>query len=203
MEDIFDEIRSNVSMQDAARFYGLQLTRSGMACCPFHEDRNPSLKIYDDHFYCFGCGATGDCTGFVARLFGISQLEAAKKIGYDFGLNLFDKGVAVHVNNRLNSENEYHRWLRNASITVSKYLRMLKEWGRVYAPRSMDDQIDKRFSESMNKSGYVEYLADILASGSEQEKRELYEKNSIEIQKIRERLDDLSVKEHIIKRKAI
>ena len=49
-------------MPDVAKFYGLQINRSGMACCPFQEERTPSLKVYDDHFYCFGCGATGDCT---------------------------------------------------------------------------------------------------------------------------------------------
>ena len=66
-------------MRDVAKFYGLQMNHSGMARCPFHDDRTPSLKVYDDHFYCFGCGATGDCTGFTAKLFGIPQIEAAKK----------------------------------------------------------------------------------------------------------------------------
>ena len=92
-------------MPDVAKFYGLQINRSGMACCPFHEERTPSLKVYDDHFYCFGCGATGDCTGFVAKMFGISQFEAAKKISYDFGLNLFNREIAVPVNKALQAEN--------------------------------------------------------------------------------------------------
>ena len=77
-------------MPEVARFYGLQINRSGMALCPFHEEKTPSLKIYEDNFHCFGCGESGDCTGFVAKLFGISQKEAAKKISYDFGLRLFD-----------------------------------------------------------------------------------------------------------------
>jgi RecA-family ATPase/DNA polymerase I-like protein with 3'-5' exonuclease and polymerase domains len=29
-------------------------------CCPFHDDRTPSLHIYaDGHYHCFGCGAHG------------------------------------------------------------------------------------------------------------------------------------------------
>lgn len=103
-------------MRDVAKFYGLQMNHSGMARCPFHDDRTPSLKVYDDHFYCFGCGATGDCTGFTAKLFGIPQIEAAKKISYDFGLNLFNGEIAVSVNPRLKSENDFHVWLRNANL---------------------------------------------------------------------------------------
>ncbi len=78
MYNVFAEIKERVSMQEAARFYGLQTDRRGMACCPFHNEKTPSLKVYDDHFYCFGCGATGDCTGFVAKLFGISQYGGTK-----------------------------------------------------------------------------------------------------------------------------
>lgn len=59
-------------MKDVAKFYGLQMNHSGMACCPFHEDGTPNLKVYDDHFYCFGCGKTRDCTGFTAKLFGLT-----------------------------------------------------------------------------------------------------------------------------------
>ena len=78
MADIFKEIKDRLTMPDVAKFYGLQINRSGMACCPFHEERTPSFKVYEDHFYCFGCGATGDCTGFVAKLFGISQFEIGR-----------------------------------------------------------------------------------------------------------------------------
>ena len=79
MDNVFAEIKSMLSMQEVARFYGLEMNRAGMACYPFHNDKNPSLKVYDDHFYCFGCGATGDQTGFVAKLYGLRQIEAAKR----------------------------------------------------------------------------------------------------------------------------
>ena len=34
-----------------------------MVCCPFHNDRTPSMKV-DSRFYCFGCGASGDVIDF-------------------------------------------------------------------------------------------------------------------------------------------
>ena len=55
MDNVFSEIKSRLAMPEVARFYGLEMNRAGMACCPFHDDKTPSLKVYDDHFYCFGC----------------------------------------------------------------------------------------------------------------------------------------------------
>ena len=190
-------------MQDVAKFYGLQMSRSGMACCPFHEDRTPSLKIYDDHFYCFGCGATGDCTGFTAKLFGLTQIEAAKKISYDFGLHLFNGEIAVPVNPKLKSENDFHVWLRNANLAVSEYLRQLTEWRTVYAPHNHLEQPHPLFVESLMKRDYVEYLADLLAHSSVEEKKRYYKENGNDIKQIQERLEKLAAEARPVKRKAI
>jgi len=48
------------------------------------------MKLYDDHFYCFGCLKHGDVTDMVGELFGISPKEAAEKIAHDFGIS-YDK----------------------------------------------------------------------------------------------------------------
>lgn len=203
LENVFDEIRNRVSMQDVAKFYGLQMSHSGMACCPFHEDSTPSLKVYDDHFYCFGCGETGDCTGFTAKLFGLTQIEATKKISYDFGLNLFNKEIAVPVNPRLKAENDFHIWLRNANFVVSEYHRKLMEWRKIYAPKNQWEQLHPLFVESLKRTDYVEYLADLLAHGSDKEKKLYYKENGNDIKKIQERLEKLAAEVRPVKRKAI
>jgi DNA primase len=84
-------------MQDVMRFYGLEVNRAGFAVCPFHTDNDPSLKVYDDHYHCFGCGAHGDVTDFTARLFELSQYDAAKKLNSDFGLNLIEQEGCCHI----------------------------------------------------------------------------------------------------------
>ncbi len=190
-------------MPDVARFYGLQINRSGMACCPFPEERTPSLKVYDDHFYCFGCRATGDCMGFTAKLFGISQFEAAKKISYDFGLNLFNREIAVPVNKGLQAENDYRIWLRKATNTLSEYLTKLVKWGKIYAPRNFGEQLNPLFVESLTRKEYIEYLSEVLTYGSDKEKRQLYANCREDITKIRERLDKLAAAERSVRRKAI
>ena len=83
---LFELVKQNICVPDAAEHYGLQVNRNGMCRCPFHEDRHPSMKLNERYFYCFGCGATGDVIDFVARLFGLSSFEAVQKLAQDFGI---------------------------------------------------------------------------------------------------------------------
>ena len=75
--DIFEAVKEQVTAREAAERYGIQVSRYGMAVCPFHQDKNPSLKL-DRRFHCFGCGADGDVINLVARLFGLKNGEAVK-----------------------------------------------------------------------------------------------------------------------------
>jgi hypothetical protein len=81
--NLFESVKEAVPMRAAAEHFGIRVGRGGMACCPFHNDRTPSMKLNEDYFYCFGCGATGDVIDFVARLFNLSPKEAAEKLAAD------------------------------------------------------------------------------------------------------------------------
>ncbi len=49
--------------------------------CPFHEDfATPSLAIYSDHYYCYGCEVHGDAIDFIQKLFKVSFEEAVKAL---------------------------------------------------------------------------------------------------------------------------
>ena len=41
---LFELVKQNICVPDAAEHYGLQVNRNGMCSCPFHEDRHPSMK---------------------------------------------------------------------------------------------------------------------------------------------------------------
>lgn len=86
--NVFDEVKQCVSMTAAAELWGIRVNRSGFACCPFHDEATPSMRIYDDHFYCFGCGKGGDVIKFTELYFGLSPLEAVSKLNTDFNLGL-------------------------------------------------------------------------------------------------------------------
>ena len=78
-ENVFEAVKQSVSTREAAAFYGIEVKRNGMACCPFHDDKNPSMKV-DQRFHCFGCGEDGDVIDFTAKLFDLSPKEAAEKL---------------------------------------------------------------------------------------------------------------------------
>lgn len=56
--NIFQEVKERVTARQVAERYGLKVRCNGMACCPFHNDKHPSMKI-DQNYYCFACGAKG------------------------------------------------------------------------------------------------------------------------------------------------
>ena len=93
--DVFAEIVRRVPAADAARAYGVSVDRRGLALCPFHAEDTPSCRFYpgDRGFYCFGCGTGGDVIKLVEKLFGITPIEAARKLDSDFHLGLFDGSV--------------------------------------------------------------------------------------------------------------
>lgn len=84
---LFDEVKENVTVRQAAEFYGFKITKSGLISCIFHNDKTPSMKV-DRRYYCFGCGVTGDVIDFTAQLFGLSLKEAALKLADDFGIQI-------------------------------------------------------------------------------------------------------------------
>lgn len=46
------------------------------------------MAIYEESFYCFGCGAHGDVIDFVARYFNLEPLEAVYRLAEDFNVPL-------------------------------------------------------------------------------------------------------------------
>ena len=73
--NVFEAVKQSVTTRQAASFYGIRVGRNGMVCCPFHNDRTPSMKV-DSRFYCFGCGASGDVIDFAALLHGLGKLRS-------------------------------------------------------------------------------------------------------------------------------
>lgn len=77
-----EEIKDMYSMRDILARYGMRPNRAGMVRCPFHQgDREPSLKVYEKDYHCFGCGAHGDIFDFVCRMDGLTFREAFESLG--------------------------------------------------------------------------------------------------------------------------
>ena len=84
-------IRDTVGMDTILSLYGYQAKR-GVMPCPFHGERNPSLKIYPGTggWHCFGCGKGGSVIDFVQEQEGCSFRTAVYAINNALHMGLFD-----------------------------------------------------------------------------------------------------------------
>ena len=85
---IFEEVKSQLNIRQVVEFYGHKVNRANQFICPFHNDHKPSASIKNDYFNCFVCGAGGDLITFTAKLHGLSNIDACKKLVSDFGMNI-------------------------------------------------------------------------------------------------------------------
>lgn len=155
----FERVKAAVTLRQAAEYYGLTVSRNGMTCCPFHEDRHPSLKLNEDYFFCFGCGASGDVIDFTARLFGISLKDAVTKLAADFGVSEDARQVSVRQNPSRLEELRCRR-------ALTAYLHLLKKWKTCYAPKTPEDSLDDRFVESCQQYDRIAGLLEMLDEAS-------------------------------------
>ena len=191
---LFENVKSAVTVEQFAKHYGCKVNRVDMICCPFHDDRHPSMKLNSDYFYCFGCGVTGDVIDLVARLFDLSSFEAAQKLAQDFGIGP-DKPPAATALPK--PERPLLKAYRQEEVrclrVLCDYLHLLERWKVQHAPKRPKDNLDDRFVEACQMLDYVEYLADLLIA-AELEQRvkivEMLNKDGM-IAGLEERLDRL------------
>ena len=161
--DLFTQIKMGVSVKEAAKYYGLEVNRGNMVCCPFHNDRTPSMKLNDDYFYCFGCGIHGDVIDLVARLFNLSSYDAAKKLAYDFGINPDKPPATAALRKPLYPlAKAFQREKLHCQRVLCDYLHLLENWKVQYVPETPEDTLDDRFVEACQMLDYIEDLTDIL-----------------------------------------
>ena len=187
-ENVFEAVKQSVSTREAAAFYGIEVKRNGMACCPFHDDKNPSMKV-DQRFHCFGCGEDGDVIDFTAKLFDLSPKEAAEKLAQDFGLIYDSQAPPRRRYVRQKTEAQKFREDRQQCYRVlSDYYYLLKKWEADHSPRTPEEKPHPRFVEAIHKKIYVEYLLDLFLYESEEEQKAWIAEHTAEITHLERRL---------------
>ena len=197
--NLFEIVKYGVSCREAAELYGVEGNHYGMALCPFHNDRHPSLYVADDHYYCFACGEHGDVIDFVSKLFQLSLYDAAQKLAADFHLTP-DKPpntAALHAK-RIQTEAQQLRENERLCFSVlSDYAHVLRSWKVRYAPQSPDEPVHARFVEVCHKLDEVEYYLDILTSGDSHERTEVIQQKMADgkLDRLRQRLEKIDKEE--------
>lgn len=190
----FELAKASVSVREAAEMYGLKIGRNKMANCPFHNDRSPSFYIQADHFYCFGCGEHGDVIDLTAGLFGLSKIEAARKLLNDFGVNQCETSAKTKAQRASTYEKvSSHTAEQRCVKALSEYRRLLWLWKKELAPKSPETPLDDRFVEACHNLEVTDYRLQLLDDAAEDE-RERIAKNFLSsklIERIEQRLSDL------------
>ncbi len=167
--NIFQSVKREVTTLDAAQAYGIEVRRSGMACCPFHDDRHPSMKV-DERYHCFACGEDGDVIDFVGNLFGLRAIDAAKKLAADFGV-VYDPSLPPP---KESPGKKYRNWrddLTRDFAVLCDYIALLDDWMADYAPHG-DGVPHPKFIEACRQREPLCHVRDTVLSGTPEEQQE-------------------------------
>ena len=193
--NLFETVRTNVKAIDVVSMAGLKPNRSKMICCPFHNDKHPSMKV-DRRYFCFGCGAKGDAIDFVSNYYGLSLKEAAEKIISDFGLTYHNIGYAEGVRKPIAAKrSEYQIWAEKKQelfAYLSRLHEQLREMKMKYAPKDREDsEWSPLFVMAAKELTYVEYLYDYcMFEATEDELKRKIDEITKELEKIEKRIYD-------------
>ena len=167
--NLFEAVKAAVTPRMAAERYGLPVRQGNMICCPFYADRTPSMKLNEDYFYCFGCGASGDVIDLTAQLFRLSPADAARKLAADFGIAEQKPSILAKLQRGKSQEETERHCFR----VLRDYLQILQDWKTHCAPQSPEDAIDPRYAEACHMLERIGNMLDILACGTPQERAEV------------------------------
>lgn len=181
--------------RQAAEMYGIRVNRSGMALCPFHDDKYPSMKA-DKRFHCFGCQADGDVIDFVVKLYGLNNLGVAMKLAADFGISYDNKRRASPrpVKRKLSEELRFRQAELQCRRILSDYSHLLEKWKIEYAPKEPEDEWHPLFMEALQKQACTEYMLNVLLTGTVEEKAAFVKDYEKEVMRIGERISGLAAR---------
>ena len=171
MFECTDIIKSQINMIDICRTYGFNIQRGNFICCPFHNEKTPSLKLYDGNrgFYCFGCGEHGSVIDFVMRYFGLDFQSAISKLNDDFRLGLpigkkIDRRTQLEMNKsaferkrKIEAEKKRREQIENAYWTAFDEWKRLDDNKRNYAPKTPTEPLHPLFVEALKNIAGAEY----------------------------------------------
>jgi DNA primase len=170
--DAVQTIKDRLTMRDMLSRYGYTADQKGFLCCPFHNEKTPSMRVYEKDYHCFGCQEHGDAISFVQKLFDLSFTDALRKIDTDFGLNIYSNHTFEELRRShykqmvINAERE-RKEAEKRSIE-SEYWKAFDEWKRLddnkraHKPKTPDEELHPLFVESLQKIAAQEYLLDCL-----------------------------------------
>lgn len=120
-------IKTQLSLSTILQYYGLKPDKNAKMCCPFHEDKTPSMQVYykTQTAYCFSSnckthGKSMDVIDFIMYKENISKHEAIKKA--EDILNPSSENPKISREKFLTNMFQYFRNAINNSKPAKEYL---------------------------------------------------------------------------------
>ena len=153
-----EEIKGSKGMREIVEEYGIKVNRNGFACCPFHKEKTPSMKIYKDSFHCFGCGASGDVFSFVQRMEKCDFKTAYKRLGGSYRA----KSDYEHKVYRYQQEKRKEARLNALRRTNGELRDTLEELRLMDAILVLTEVMSKDWCDAFNRKEYLLYKMEEL-----------------------------------------
>lgn len=197
--NIFLEVKEHLTTRQVAEFYGLQVKRNGFACCPFHEEKHPSMKL-DRNYHCFGCGIGGDVIDYASRMFGLSQYEAALKLIEEFHLPIQGKvkldrlqkkqfrEVKAEQAHLFRIKDRFKKWCNQTIEKLKDCLLEIEQVSIFLKDQPPEMVFSEDYATLLHAEPVMEYWLDILCFESIEEKQELFLKGRKEVEEVAERV---------------
>lgn len=182
--NIFEEIKSAVDITTAAEYYGLNV-RKDTALCPFHNEKTGSLKLYHDHFYCFGCGEHGDVIKLTGKLLELSPIKSARRLATDFNIPIHDDLIhRSQIRSPPHKIIPYRKQENRAYRLLSEYCKYLEGCRTRYAPHSPEERPHPLFVTALCELEMFRYYRDIFIYGDFEERKAFIEQQADILDKI-------------------
>lgn len=199
LPDVFTAVKQSVTARQVAEMYGIEVKHNGMACCPFHDDKTPSMKL-DERYYCFGCHASGDAIDFVSTLFQIGTREAALQIAEDFHIAYSQKKRPQHRCPTAPEEkkeletrqllNDFRVWRGKVLSDLNGDYRILTERAERHTPTDREAPFPKAFIETHNDLSLVEFYIGLLETAPQETQISIFIHERITIAALDDRVNE-------------
>lgn len=207
--NLFEKIKDEITVPQAAEFCGLRIGKGNMISCPFHQEKTPSMKLNDKYYYCFGCHAHGDAVSLAAQVLNLPQKDAAIRLADTFHIDTHDcsslgrktrghvkphrpdlKSLAekLAVIQQTALIRKRQEWLDHAMQILGRYTQLINDWRIQFAPAMDDEEWHPLFVEACLQEAWIRHLQELLDDPVEREA--FYDHYGEEISKIERRIDE-------------
>ncbi|UDG81572.1 DNA primase [Candidatus Profftia lariciata] len=143
----------------------IQLKKKGNnyhACCPFHNEKNPSFIVNQDKqfYYCFGCGAHGNAIDFLMKYEMLDFIKSIEELANITGLKIpFEAGIESHKTT-IHKRQLIYKLMNDLSefYTQALYQSNNKYAHQYLVKRGLNQEIIERFSIGYAPPGWDNIL---------------------------------------------